>query len=184
MGGRREERRGGRRAERFRVGKLSASCGLARPHTAPFRTPARPSTNTKRPRGKARATKIRTTHLFQGADHFRCRSLRPQTIYLTIYLRAQTISIVHFRGCRPFPKWAFAIYNCPQTISTPFRHYIILYVRHSGVEIVCALSAPLYRGPAAKRGLHLASVDCVGTPLPLHCSKKLTSGRSPLPRGS
>ena len=113
-----EERKDGvgRRAKRFRVGKLSASCGLARPRTAPFRTPARPSTNTKRPRGKARATKIRTTHLFQGADHFQCRSLRPQTIYLTIYLRAQTISIVHFRGCRPFPKWAFTIYNCPQTI--------------------------------------------------------------------
>ena len=32
------------------------------------------------------------------------------------------------------------------------------------------------RRPRARR------VDCVGTPLPLHCSKKLTSRRGPLPR--
>ena len=69
---------------------------------------------------------------------------------------------------------------------TPRWTYIILYC--SGL---CGKDAPgglaagggppavsIVWGPRRPRARH---VDCVGTPLPLHCSRKLTSRRGPLP---
>jgi hypothetical protein len=89
-----------------------------------------------------KTTIFNSVHLSKGADYFQWRSRRPQTFFSTP------------------PKLFLTIYLWPQTICTPFRSYIILYVNHSGVEIVCALPPPLERGPDAKRGQPWPDFTC------------------------
>ena len=81
-----------------------------------------------------RTAKMKSADLSKVADHYQCRSRRWQTIFLNP------------------PKLALSFYFRGQTISTPFRSCIILYVNHSGVEIVCPPRRATVPGPRRQTG--------------------------------